>query len=63
MYVKNLCIEHPGGTIPGRGIECRPEIEEKDGRNSSSGKFYIGVIGMCGRIAPVNDLQTGVSRA
>lgn len=38
-------VEYPGRTVPGRGIEDGPEVEEEHGRNTTAVHAGLGVLG------------------
>lgn len=37
-------IDNPGSTIPGRSVDCSPQVEEDNGRNASTIQRCAGVI-------------------
>ena len=41
-------VENPGSTVPGRGVEDGPQVEEEHGRNTTTVHMGLGVLGRFG---------------
>lgn len=58
LHVSTYRVENPGSTVPGRGIEDGPQVEEEHGSNTTAIHGGLGVIGWLGNLdVRTNDPQ------